>query len=80
MKGTVQANGILGDDGKLYDLDFRVSKRHLHEPEVLFIMSSWARVPLSKYIGKRVHFQIAPSGKGYNYGVLNKDETAIIKL
>jgi len=74
MKGTIQSNGsIIGDDDKIYDtLNVNGS--------ILLVLSSWARVDIKDVIGKRVHFDIAKDGSGYNYGLLNNEETKIIKL
>ena len=75
MKGTVLHSGrVKGDNGKIYYPDM------IFNDTVLLVYSSWRRVPIKDVAGKRVSFVISPKGTGYNFGLLDKSETTIIKI
>jgi hypothetical protein len=78
VKGVIQKDGVLADDGKLYNHAVRGTDEEGY-PEILIHAreiggsGSFARQSVKLFIGMIVRFTISPTGYGYNYEIKKED-------
>lgn len=78
VKGVIQKDGVLGDDGKLYGHSTRGTDKEGY-PEILIYAKevggegSFTRQSVKPFIGMIVRFTISPTGYGYNYEIKKED-------
>lgn len=75
MEGIIQDNGtVLGNDGNIYQLEFRGTNEVLIDAKAIDGRGSFQRQSYIPLIGYKVKFAISASNYGYNFEIINENK------